>query len=207
MKGSRIVWLAAMVIGVLGMTVSSFAGTYNYITAKELKSRLDAESPMIIVDVCPAELFAKVHIKGSIETNAYPVRSEEQKDRLAEHLPTIKASANDIIIVCPRGAAGRKTPSTFIRPTVLRLSACSSWKKVLLSGLMRLKRSKRGAGAVCLPTRRFDRACAVYRVQVPGHPARHPVDRGAQGWALDFLPVGLRRTGVGGGHSGTCLGH
>jgi rhodanese-related sulfurtransferase len=115
MKTSITGWLAVLTFGVIGATGSSFAGTYNYITAAELNSRLGAESPMIIIDVCPEKLFATAHIKGSIETNAYPVKTEEQKARLAEHLQTIKASADDIIIVCPRGGGGAKNTFDFYR--------------------------------------------------------------------------------------------
>jgi rhodanese-related sulfurtransferase len=38
---------------------------------------------MILLDICPVEQFAKGHIPGSIETNAYPVDTDEQRARLA----------------------------------------------------------------------------------------------------------------------------
>ncbi|MBA3010005.1 MAG: rhodanese-like domain-containing protein [Desulfobacula sp.] len=82
------------------------ADTYNYIKAKDLNVRLSAGSPMIIVDICPVEQFTKGHVKGSIETNAYPVKTEEEKAKLAAILPKLKASADDIIVVCPKGGGG-----------------------------------------------------------------------------------------------------
>jgi rhodanese-related sulfurtransferase len=81
---------------------------YNYITAKDLNDRLGAGSPMIIIDICPVEQFAKGHIKGSIETNAFPVKTDAEKARLTELIPTIKASGDDVVIVCPRGGGGAK---------------------------------------------------------------------------------------------------
>jgi len=84
------------------------ADAYHYIPAKDLNERLGAGSPMIIVDICTKEQFAKGHVKGSIETNAYPVKTEEEKARLAEVLPKLKASADDIIVVCPKGGGGAK---------------------------------------------------------------------------------------------------
>ncbi len=63
---------------------------------------------MIIIDICSAEQFAKGHIKGSIETNAYPVKTDAEKAQLAEHLPTITSSTDDIIVVCPKGGGGAK---------------------------------------------------------------------------------------------------
>lgn len=70
---------------------------------------------MILIDICSAEQFAKGHIKGSIETNAYPVKTEEEKARLAKHLPTMKASTEDVIIVCPRGGGGAKNTFDFYK--------------------------------------------------------------------------------------------
>jgi len=76
--------------------------------AKDLNARLTARSPMIIIDICPAEQFAKGHIKGSIETNAYPVKTDAERARLVELLPKIKASSEDVFIVCPKGGGGLK---------------------------------------------------------------------------------------------------
>ena len=79
---------------------------YRYITADDLNVRLSSGPPMIIIDICPIEQFAKGHIKGSIETNAFPVKTDAEKARLSELLPKIKASNDDIIIICPRGGGG-----------------------------------------------------------------------------------------------------
>ena len=87
--------------------------SYNFISAKDLKNRLDGESSKIIIDICPVEQFAKGHIKGSIETNAYPVKTKEEKARLDEYLPKLKESSDDVVIVCPRGAGGAKRAFDF----------------------------------------------------------------------------------------------
>ncbi|MEJ5358582.1 MAG: rhodanese-like domain-containing protein [Desulfobacterales bacterium] len=108
--------LCAMVF--LALTAVSWAassGGYNYISAAELQKRLDAREPMILVDICPVEQFAKGHIPGSIETNAYPVDTEEQRSRLARLLPKIQASKDDVIIVCPRGGGGAKKTVDFYK--------------------------------------------------------------------------------------------
>lgn len=70
---------------------------------------------MIIINICPVEQFAKGHIKGSLETNAYPVKTKEEKARLAEYLPKIKASTDDVVIVCPRGGGGAKRTFDFYK--------------------------------------------------------------------------------------------
>lgn len=84
------------------------SATYNYIAAKDLRNRINARSELIIIDICPAEQFAEGHVKGSIETNAYPVKTEAEKYRLAKQLPRIKDSRDDVVIVCPRGGGGAK---------------------------------------------------------------------------------------------------
>lgn len=90
-------------------------GGYNYISASDLQERLQKKSPMILVDICVVEQFAKGHIAGSIETNAYPVETEEQRQSLAKALPQIQAAKDDVIIVCPRGGGGAKKTFDFYK--------------------------------------------------------------------------------------------
>lgn len=84
------------------------ADGYNFISAADLQKRLEAKSPMILVDICPAEQFAKGHIPGAIETNAYPVDTDAQREQLAKVLPKIQGSQDDVVILCPRGGGGAK---------------------------------------------------------------------------------------------------
>ncbi len=88
---------------------------YTYISASDLQERLQKKSPMILVDICVVEQFAKGHIAGSIETNAYPVETEDQRQGLAKALPQIQASQDDVIIVCPRGGGGAKKTFDFYK--------------------------------------------------------------------------------------------
>lgn len=90
-------------------------GDYNFISAQALQKRIQEKSAPIIIDICPVEQFAQGHIEGSIETNAYPVKTEAEKTRLAELLPKIKASTVPIVIVCPRGAGGAKRTYDFYK--------------------------------------------------------------------------------------------
>ena len=82
------------------------AEAYNFISADDLHERIQNKSPMIIVDICVVDQFSKGHISGSIETNAYPVETEEQRQNLAKVLPQITDSTKDVIIICPRGGGG-----------------------------------------------------------------------------------------------------
>ena len=115
MQKAILILLTLMMTAALGATWATSADAYEYITAEDLNARLGKGSPMILVDICSVEQFAKGHIKGSLETNAYPVKTEAEKARLAEHLPTLKASTDDVIIVCPRGGGGAKKTVDFYK--------------------------------------------------------------------------------------------
>ena len=88
---------------------------YNFISAADLQQRLKNKAPMILVDICVVEQFAKGHIPGSIETNAYPVETAEQRQSLAKVLPQIKSATDDVIIICPRGGGGAKKTYDFYK--------------------------------------------------------------------------------------------
>jgi rhodanese-related sulfurtransferase len=85
-----------------------FSGGYNYISAEEVQSRLENGPSMILLDICAVEQFSKGHIPGSIETNAYPVQSDADRERLAKVLPKIQDSSDQVVIVCPGGGSGAK---------------------------------------------------------------------------------------------------
>lgn len=93
----------------LALLVSvSTAMAANYIKPLELKQDIEKKKTMIIVDIQPATDFAQQHLPGSIETNAFPAKSADEKQRLDKVLVNIKTSADPVIIVCPRGKGGAK---------------------------------------------------------------------------------------------------
>ena len=100
--------LFVLIVAASGTVWATFIEGYKYITAKDLNDRLSNGSPMILIDLRKAEQYAKGHIKGSIETDAVPVETEEQKARLIKLLPMIKASTEDIILICPKGDKNAK---------------------------------------------------------------------------------------------------
>lgn len=84
------------------------AADYNFISQDDMKQRLDSGSSMTIVDICPVDQFAKGHVPGSIETNAYPVKTDEERAKLHAVLPQLTSSSDDVVIVCPGGGGGAK---------------------------------------------------------------------------------------------------
>lgn len=85
-----------------------WAADYNFITQDDMKQRLENDAPVTIVDICPVDQYAKGHLPDSIETNAYPVKTDEERAKLEKVLPQLKSSSEDVVIVCPGGRGGAK---------------------------------------------------------------------------------------------------
>ncbi len=98
--------ILAMIVG-LAPLVS--AADYQYVTAEQLNGWLEAARPVELVDIQEAKDFASHHIKGSVETNAYPVKSDKDKQGLKLALEqSLDQDYEAIVIVCPRGKGGAK---------------------------------------------------------------------------------------------------
>jgi len=98
-----------------GLCWAASSGGYQFISAEDLQKRIKSGDSMILIDICPVEQFSKGHIKGSRETNAYPVEQESERESLAKYLPKIKSSSDDVIIVCPAGGGGAKRTFDFYK--------------------------------------------------------------------------------------------
>jgi rhodanese-related sulfurtransferase len=108
----KIVMLTLMLA--LAATVA-LAASYNYVKPEEFKGWLESGKEVVIVDIqVPAE-FAKRHFKGSLETNAYPVKSDEERARLDKTLERINATKAEVVIVCPRGGGGAKNTYDYLK--------------------------------------------------------------------------------------------
>lgn len=88
----------------IGKVVKDHA--YNYYAPDHVKSALENNEEIMLLDIQPEEDFDAHHIKGAVETNAYPVKSDEDKAKLEAVLATINGSNEDVVIVCPRGGGG-----------------------------------------------------------------------------------------------------
>lgn len=97
------------------MVGTAWAADYNFIKPDQFKQMLENGKQPVIVDIQVPEGFAKHHFKGSLETNAYPVKTETEKQRLAATIPQINASKEEVIIVCPRGGGGAKSTYDFLK--------------------------------------------------------------------------------------------
>jgi len=87
----------------------AWAASYNYVSAAELKTWLEAAKPVLLVDIQEKPDFAAHHIKGSLETNAYPVKSEAERRTIDPALQLYREKNHAaVVVVCPRGKGGAK---------------------------------------------------------------------------------------------------
>ncbi len=114
MKNVALRMMAVLAL-VLLVGAPAMASDFNYITPEQTKARLDKGEAMHIVDIQVAEEFAEGHLPGAMETCAYPVKSDEEKGRLAERLETLKADAAPVVIVCPRGKGGAERTYDYLK--------------------------------------------------------------------------------------------
>ena len=63
---------------------------------------------MIVVDIQDKAAFAKQHFKGSIEANAYPVKSDAEHTTIEPAVVQFKATNNAVAVICPWGEGGAK---------------------------------------------------------------------------------------------------
>ncbi len=103
------------VLLLIATATASMAANYNYVDPNQFKQWLEKGKDIAIVDIqLPAE-FQVHHFKGSIETNAYPVKSATDKQKLDRVLPKLSASKNDVVVVCPRGGGGAKNTYDYLK--------------------------------------------------------------------------------------------
>jgi rhodanese-related sulfurtransferase len=92
---------------------SAFAA--NYVKPEEFKQWLETGKQVVVVDIQPADDFEKQHFKGSIETNAFPAKTDEEKRRIDKALPAISSSKDDVVIICPRGRSGASNTYDYLK--------------------------------------------------------------------------------------------
>lgn len=95
------------------LTTSAFAA--NYVKPDEFKKWMETGKKMTIVDIQPKNEFEQHHFKGSIETNAFPAKTDAEKKRLDLVIEKIKKSSDDVVIICPRGKSGASNTYDYIK--------------------------------------------------------------------------------------------
>lgn len=111
MKKLSIVTLSLLAL----LNVAAIFSSFNYLEADTFKQWLDTGKPVIIVDIQVKEEFTAHHFPGSIETNAFPVKTDSQRQAIDPAVAQFKASGHDVVVVCPRGGGGAKRCYSYLK--------------------------------------------------------------------------------------------
>jgi len=87
--------------------------SYQYITAEDLKARIDGGEAHTIVDIQPQEYYDLGHIPGSVATHAYPADTEELISRLAAATAQLTDDEDPVIIVGLGGKTGAENAADY----------------------------------------------------------------------------------------------
>ena len=90
---------------------------YNYVAPDERRQWLNRSAHLLIVDIQESKDFAAHHIKGSIETNGYPVKSDQDRQKIdpAIRLYETDSGYDAVVVVCPRGKGGAKRTYEYLQ--------------------------------------------------------------------------------------------
>jgi thiosulfate/3-mercaptopyruvate sulfurtransferase len=80
----------------------------NYITPEETKSKIESGEALTLLDIQIEDEYTRHHIRGSLATYAYPVKSDAEKAKLDNFIPYLSSRTDTIVIICPRGGGGAK---------------------------------------------------------------------------------------------------
>jgi rhodanese-related sulfurtransferase len=108
----RILFFVGLTI--VGLVQHAAASNYQYISADKLAETLVASGNVLLVDIQVEKEFAEHHIKGSLETNAYPVKSDAER-QVIDPAVAIAKDYDSVVIVCPRGKGGAKRAYDYMK--------------------------------------------------------------------------------------------
>ncbi len=102
-------------LSLLLFAVTAQASDYRYVAPPDMKSWLENNKEMVIVDIQPAKDFNRQHFGGAIGTSAFPVETPEEQKRLDPAVAAAKGNAKDVVVVCPRGKGGAKRTYDYLK--------------------------------------------------------------------------------------------
>lgn len=102
-----------LVIGLFNL--AALADNFNYVKADAFKQWLESGKSMVLVDIQAKNEFQLHHFKDSIETNAYPLDTEEQRKLLDPAVIAAKKAGTDVVVICPRGGGGAKKAYDYLK--------------------------------------------------------------------------------------------
>ncbi len=90
----------------ISLSIPAFA--YQYMTAAEVKQNMAEKTPMALVDIQVEDEFNQHHIIGAQATYAYPVKTEDDRNKMTAVITPLLSNNDLAVVVCPRGGGGAK---------------------------------------------------------------------------------------------------
>jgi rhodanese-related sulfurtransferase len=100
MKNTTLLIIGFILLSVQTATTGS---EYNSINSTVFLKILQEKQAVHVVDIQKKNNYLQKHFAHSLATNAYPVKTAEEKNRIKAVLATLQATDNSIVIVGPRG--------------------------------------------------------------------------------------------------------
>ncbi len=104
-----------LLVGLLVITTAAMASDYQYISAAELQKKIETNEQGLLLDIQVEDEFSEHHIENAVATYAYPVKSEQDKQKLQAVVKQAKASMEPVTIICPRGGGGAKRAYDYLK--------------------------------------------------------------------------------------------
>jgi rhodanese-related sulfurtransferase len=107
--------LVLLMLLIVGSTSIAMAGSYNYVDQDQFRQWLEKGKDMSLVDIQVPVEFRQHHFKDSLETNAYPVKTADDKQKLDRIVPMLSSTKTEVVVVCPRGGGGAKNTYDYLK--------------------------------------------------------------------------------------------
>ena len=104
----RSVVIISTIILVLCFSVTTWSAELNFVEASTFKGWLKEKKPMILADIQKVPGFKTHHFYGAVGTNAYPAKTDQEKNKLDVILQMHEKTGMDVVIIGPRGGASSK---------------------------------------------------------------------------------------------------
>lgn len=106
----KLVLVVCLLCGAATASGADFAS----VDAATLNGWLSAKKPIVLADIQKSNAFLKHHFYGSVETDAYPVKTASEKSKLTVILRKFQETGNDIVIIGPRGSSAAKRAAKYL---------------------------------------------------------------------------------------------
>jgi rhodanese-related sulfurtransferase len=111
MRKIIVFWVVFLLItGAATLATSSVS----YIDRDRFMQYLEEKRPVCMVDIQEKNDYLRHHFYGALSTNAYPVKSEQDKIRLESIITEVKKTNNPVVIIGPRGTYASERAYTFL---------------------------------------------------------------------------------------------